>query len=239
MKNRGERGERRCWWARGARAERQERSGNFDEQVDRVAGKVVVVFGGLGILAALVMSTIALVISSNKSTATVIVRAPSTAAQRPTAGKPPLAGNALGAQLFVSGKPESGAIGCGSCHTMKAAGTSGTIGPNLDKELSADPPSATRQSIVNPNKEIVSGYSANVMPHELRDGADQNGNSKRSSPMSIAAPTRRPRPRRRELRRRSPPGRLVGAAHMSLSCRWRRERAHRVRAPTVPAAFRA
>jgi hypothetical protein len=47
---------------------------------------------------------------------------------------------------------------------MKAAGTSGTIGPNLDKELGADPASATRESIVDPNKEIVSGYSANVMP---------------------------------------------------------------------------
>ncbi len=40
----------------------------------------------------------------------------------------------------------------------------GTIGPNLDKELTADPASATRESIVDPNKEIISGYSANVMP---------------------------------------------------------------------------
>jgi mono/diheme cytochrome c family protein len=47
---------------------------------------------------------------------------------------------------------------------MKAAGTSGTIGPNLDKELTADPASATRESIVDPNKEIVPGYHANVMP---------------------------------------------------------------------------
>jgi hypothetical protein len=47
---------------------------------------------------------------------------------------------------------------------MKAAGATGTIGPNLDKELTADPASATRESIVDPNKEIVPGYSANVMP---------------------------------------------------------------------------
>ena len=46
---------------------------------------------------------------------------------------------------------------------MKAAGTSGTIGPNLDKELRPIH-SATRESIVEPNKEIISGYSANVMP---------------------------------------------------------------------------
>jgi mono/diheme cytochrome c family protein len=137
----------------------------FDEQVARVAGRAVVIFGGLGILAALVMSTIALIISSNRTTTTVTVPAPSPAGQGTTGGQAPaLTGDALGAQLFVSGKPESGAIGCGSCHTMKAAGTSGTIGPNLDKELTADPASATRESIVDPNKEIISGYSANIMP---------------------------------------------------------------------------
>jgi hypothetical protein len=47
---------------------------------------------------------------------------------------------------------------------MKAGGTSGTIGPNLDKELTSDPASAASESIVDPNKEIVPGYSANVMP---------------------------------------------------------------------------
>jgi cytochrome c553 len=141
----------------------------FDEQVARAAGKAVVLFGSLGILAALVMSAIALVISSNGNTTTVTrtitVPATSSAGQGTSGGQAPaLTGNALGAQLFVSGKPDAGAIGCGSCHTMKAAGTSGTVGPNLDKELTADPASATRESIVDPNKEIVPGYSANVMP---------------------------------------------------------------------------
>jgi mono/diheme cytochrome c family protein len=137
----------------------------FDEQIARASGKTVVMFGGLGILAALVMSTIALVNSTGGKTTTVTVAAAPAAGQ--TAGgeqAPQLTGDALGAQLFVSGKPDVGAIGCGSCHTMKAAGTSGTIGPNLDKELASDPASATRESIVDPNKEIVPGYSANVMP---------------------------------------------------------------------------
>ena len=138
----------------------------FDEQIARASGKTVVMFGGLGILAALVMSTVALVISAGKNTTTVTVAATPAAGQTAgTAGQAPqLTGDALGAQLFVSGKPDTGAIGCGSCHTMKAAGTSGTIGPNLDKELTADPASATRESIVDPNKEIITGYSANVMP---------------------------------------------------------------------------
>ncbi len=47
---------------------------------------------------------------------------------------------------------------------MKAADATGTIGPNLDKELTADPPAPTRESIVDPNKEIAKGYKANVMP---------------------------------------------------------------------------
>ena len=137
----------------------------FDEQIARASGKFVVMLGGVGILAALVLSTVALVISAGGNTNTVTVTAPAAAGQTAGGGQsPPLTGDALGAQLFVSGKPDVGAIGCGSCHTMKAAGTSGTIGPNLDKELTADPASATRESIVDPNKEIVTGYSANVMP---------------------------------------------------------------------------
>jgi mono/diheme cytochrome c family protein len=137
----------------------------FDEQIARASGKTVVMFGGLGILAAVVMSTVALVISAGKNSTTVTVAATPAAGQTAGGGQAPqLTGDALGAQLFVSGNPDTGAIGCGSCHAMKAAGTSGTIGPNLDKELTSDPASAARESIVDPNKEIIPGYSANVMP---------------------------------------------------------------------------
>jgi mono/diheme cytochrome c family protein len=132
----------------------------FDEQIARASGKAIVQIGGLGILAALVLSTIALVVSVGSHTTTVTVTAPAAG----TSGQATqLKGDALGEQIFVSGTP-GGAIGCGSCHTMKAAGASGTIGPNLDKELSEDPASATRESVVDPNKEIVPGYHANVMP---------------------------------------------------------------------------
>jgi mono/diheme cytochrome c family protein len=138
----------------------------FDEQIARASGKTVVMFGGLGILAALVMSAIALVNSTGGNhTTTVTVPAATIAGHSTGAAHPaPLTGDALGAQLFVSGKPDAGAIGCASCHTMKSAGARGTVGPNLDKELSADPASATRESIVSPNKEIATGYSANIMP---------------------------------------------------------------------------
>ncbi len=129
----------------------------FDEQIARASGKFIIQLGGLGILAALVLSTIALVVSTHRSNTTVTVTAPAAAPATQ------LKGDALGQQIFVSGTP-GGAEACGSCHTMAAAGTSGTTGPNLDKELTSDPPSATRESIVDPNKEIVPGYRANVMP---------------------------------------------------------------------------
>jgi hypothetical protein len=80
----------------------------FDEQIARASGKTVVIFGGLGILAALVMSTVALVISAGKSTTTVRVAATPTAGTGQTSGSgqaPQLTGDALGAQLFVSGAP--------------------------------------------------------------------------------------------------------------------------------------
>jgi mono/diheme cytochrome c family protein len=135
----------------------------FDEQIARASGKAIVQIGGLGILTALVLSTIALVVSVGSNTTTVTIPAASAPGQSSGGQAPQLKGDALGEQIFVSGTP-GGAIACGSCHTMKAAGTSGTIGPNLDKELTADPPSATRESIVDPNKEIVPSYRANVMP---------------------------------------------------------------------------
>jgi mono/diheme cytochrome c family protein len=131
----------------------------FDEQIARGSGKFIVQLGGLGILAALVMSAIALVVAANRSNTTVTVPAGQSGGGQPTQ----LKGDALGEQIFVSGTP-GGALSCGSCHTMQAAGTSGTTGPNLDKVLTSDPPSATRESIVDPNKEIVPGYRANVMP---------------------------------------------------------------------------
>src|SRR4051794_7640612 len=59
---------------------------------------------------------------------------------------------------------------CGSCHTLKAAGTTGAVGPDLDK-LVADAQAAgkpledyIRESITDPNAYVVKGYPKNVMP---------------------------------------------------------------------------
>jgi cytochrome c oxidase subunit 2 len=59
---------------------------------------------------------------------------------------------------------------CGSCHTLKAAGTTGTVGPDLDKlvqyaKQAGQPLTAfVHESIVDPNAYIQPGYPKNVMP---------------------------------------------------------------------------
>ncbi|HEY1591679.1 MAG TPA: c-type cytochrome [Solirubrobacteraceae bacterium] len=74
----------------------------------------------------------------------------------------------------------TGVGGCGSCHTLAAAGTTGTAGPNLDKDLRTN--CATPQSkqirgatlekcietaIVKPYAYLPAGFAAGVMPNNF------------------------------------------------------------------------
>jgi mono/diheme cytochrome c family protein len=81
---------------------------------------------------------------------------------------------AAGKQVFT------GIGGCGSCHTLAAAGTTGTVGPNLDTKLRPDcalPASKTARgttlakciqtAIVKPYAFLPSGYAAGVMPNDF------------------------------------------------------------------------
>jgi mono/diheme cytochrome c family protein len=71
----------------------------------------------------------------------------------------------------AAGKAVFAAQGCAACHTFKAAGATGTIGPDLDK-LAADAQTANRgsveqyvrESIVTPSAYVVPHYPAGVMP---------------------------------------------------------------------------
>ena len=65
--------------------------------------------------------------------------------------------SAAGKQLFA-------AQGCGGCHAFEAAGSNGAIGPNLDDALQGKDTEFVHESIVDPNKEIASGYQAKIMP---------------------------------------------------------------------------
>ena len=77
---------------------------------------------------------------------------------------------AVGKEIFT------GVGGCGSCHTLAAAGTTGTVGPNLNtlKQACATPASqqargATLEkcietAITDPYKYIPPGYHSGIMP---------------------------------------------------------------------------
>jgi mono/diheme cytochrome c family protein len=64
----------------------------------------------------------------------------------------------------VDGAQVYEAQGCGSCHTLDAAGSSGTTGPNLDGALAGESTEFIETSIVDPADEVAEGYPPNVMP---------------------------------------------------------------------------
>jgi cytochrome c oxidase subunit 2 len=91
----------------------------------------------------------------------------------PTSTPPPTSGGSTsgGAGNADNGKTIfTGSAGCGGCHTLAAAGTSATVGPDLDN-LSADAQKAgepldafIKSSIEDPSAYVPSGYSDGVMP---------------------------------------------------------------------------
>src|SRR4051794_36429700 len=66
--------------------------------------------------------------------------------------------------LFTNGKDSTGATPCGACHTLAAASTSGTTGPDLDQVLKGKDAAFIKQSIVQPDAEIAKGYGKGIMP---------------------------------------------------------------------------
>ena len=57
--------------------------------------------------------------------------------------------------------------GCGGCHTFSAAGTNASVGPDLDEALQGKDAEFVHESIVDPNKEVASGYAAGIMPQDF------------------------------------------------------------------------
>ena len=51
-------------------------------------------------------------------------------------------------------------------HTLADAGTTGKVGPDLDKAIAKDPPADIRKNIVNPNADVYPGYPKGVMPQD-------------------------------------------------------------------------
>src|SRR5579859_1686595 len=82
---------------------------------------------------------------------------------------------AVGKSIFT------GVGGCGGCHILAAAGTTGTTGPNLSQRLASDCALPASQkvrgkslkhcittAIINPYAYLPSGYAAGVMPSNFK-----------------------------------------------------------------------
>jgi mono/diheme cytochrome c family protein len=55
---------------------------------------------------------------------------------------------------------------CGNCHTYEAAGTTQTLGPNLDETLQGMDANEIAQQILNPDAEVSEGFPDNLMPED-------------------------------------------------------------------------
>ncbi len=69
------------------------------------------------------------------------------------------------------------AQGCGACHTLADAGAEGQVGPDLDgigerageRVPGMDAPAYIRQSILDPNANVVEGFPEGVMPQDFAE----------------------------------------------------------------------
>jgi cytochrome c oxidase subunit 2 len=73
------------------------------------------------------------------------------------------AGAAVDAKALFAGDD----FGCGACHTLADAGTTGTTGPDLGKVLVGQDAAKIREDIVTPDKEIAKGYPGGIMPQDF------------------------------------------------------------------------
>jgi mono/diheme cytochrome c family protein len=56
--------------------------------------------------------------------------------------------------------------GCGGCHQLADAGSTSTTGPDLDEALRSRTTPFIRESIVEPDAEVTSGFGRGVMPSD-------------------------------------------------------------------------
>jgi cytochrome c oxidase subunit 2 len=76
-------------------------------------------------------------------------------------------GQAGGAE--ADGKAVFTDAGCGGCHALADAGTSGGTGPDLDENLAGRDQAFIRESIVDPSARIAEGFSDGLMPPNFGD----------------------------------------------------------------------
>lgn len=71
-----------------------------------------------------------------------------------------------------AGKSVFADAGCGSCHTVAAAGSSAQVGPNLDESLQGKDEQYIYDAIVNPDAQIAEGFQPGIMPKTYGEQLD-------------------------------------------------------------------
>ena len=84
------------------------------------------------------------------------------ATEEPPAEGAAATASADGAALFES-------QGCAGCHTLEAAGATGTTGPDLDEALAGTDVAYIEESIVDPDADVAEGFPEGVMPANFGD----------------------------------------------------------------------
>jgi cytochrome c551/c552 len=135
----------------------------------------VLIAGLLGTLAGIAVMVVVIVAtgsSTDNASSVGLNTSVSTAALSTPASSPPASspgGGSGGSSSGATGDATAGKAvfasnGCGSCHTLSAAGATGTIGPDLDKTVTGDAQKANmplaafiKQSITDPAAFTASG----------------------------------------------------------------------------------
>ena len=113
--------------------------------------------------------------AAGESGATQTEPAPTTSGPTETAptetgggGGGPAGDPAAGKEIFTTTAQPP----CASCHTLAEANASGTVGPDLDQVLKGTDAAFIHESIVAPDAEIASGFTAGIMPAVYGDQLD-------------------------------------------------------------------
>jgi mono/diheme cytochrome c family protein len=100
-----------------------------------------------------------------------------TAGAAPTATPTPAATQAGAAAAQDPGRRVFLAQGCATCHTLTAAGTRGSIGPDLGKTLKGKGADYIREGIIAPNAATAPGFANNagLMPDDYVERIEPAG----------------------------------------------------------------
>lgn len=76
--------------------------------------------------------------------------------------EPPQAPGGPGGQVFANN-------GCGSCHALAVAESTGAVGPDLDEVIPGQSAGMVEESIVDPEAQPSQGFPAGVMPQDYEE----------------------------------------------------------------------